>query len=95
MNDNFRATLAMGGGVLMSRQFYELPAATKREAFECIATYRQFADDGHHDAGLVILDGTPIVWRIEYRASDFKSPSPDPSDPDKTIRLLIVELADT
>jgi Protein of unknown function (DUF3768) len=93
LNDNYRSTLAMGGGVLMSRDFYALPATTKRNAFDRIVHYRKFAPNGQHDAGLVITNGQAIAWRIEYRAVDFKNPSPDPSDPDKTIRILIVELA--
>ena len=92
MNDNFRSTLAMGGGVLMSRAFYELPIALKREAFNRIVAYRKFAENGHHDAGLVIVQRAAVAWRIEYRATDFTSPSPDPSDPDKTIRILFVEV---
>jgi hypothetical protein len=93
MNDNFRTTLAFGAGIYMSREFYELSNTIKREAFERIRAYKNFGKGGHHDAGLILMGKTAIQWRIECRNLAMNGPSRDPSDPEQTIRVLIVELA--
>jgi hypothetical protein len=92
MNDNFRTTLAFGAGVYMSRAFYELPAGLKREAFERVRHYCNFAKDGHHDTGLILFSNVAVRWRIECRSLDLKTQSRDPSDPERTIRVLIMEV---
>lgn len=92
LNDNFRSTLAFGAAIYMSRAFFQLPQPVKYEALQRIAAYRQFHGDGEHDAGVIILKSHAVLWRIEYRTPDLKGTSKDPSDPEQTVRVLIVEL---
>ena len=91
LNDNHRQMMLT---VFMSRPFYELPQSTKSEAFKRIQAYSKFAPNGQHDAGVIIMAKQSILWRIEYRAPDMKARSRDPADPNRTIRVLIVEVSE-
>ncbi len=90
LNDNMRTALL--GVVMMSREFYELPETIKNEALRRVRAYSSFGKDGHHDAGLILM-APPIRWHIEYRTANLKGRSRDPLDCNKTIRVLILEVA--
>lgn len=55
---------------------------------ECNAPY------GEHDFGSLMAEGERIFWKIDYYGKDLTAHSPDPADPDATIRILTVMLAE-
>jgi hypothetical protein len=50
----------------------------------------KFSDDGEHECGVFFFAGYAFEWRIEYLNHDETGPSPDPSDPGRTFRVLSI-----
>jgi hypothetical protein len=96
LNDAFRRTFA-GGKVVMTAGVYALPDMVKAAALQKAATFDEFNDDndpyGEHDFGSFELCGRKFFWKIEYYDRDMQYGSADPSDPDKTTRVMTVMLA--
>ena len=49
---------------------------------------------GEHDFGTLEHESSRILWKIEYYAPDLCHGSEDPADPDKTMRVLTIMLAE-
>ena len=47
-----------------------------------------------HDFGVIKLSGNTFFWKIDTYDVDLQVPSPDPSDPAVTARVLTVMLAE-
>ena len=96
LNDAFRRTFA-GGNVVMTAGVYALPDMVKAEALKKAATFDDFSEDndpyGEHDFGSFELCGRKFFWKIEYYDRAMEHGSEDPSDPDKTTRVMTVMLA--
>jgi hypothetical protein len=97
LNDAFRRTFA-GGRVMMTSGVGELPDCVKAEALVQVAAFRDFTQDndphGEHDFGSFTLVGRKFFWKIDYFDKDMRYGSEDPSDPEKTTRVLTIMLAD-
>jgi hypothetical protein len=97
LNDAFRKTLR-GGRALMTSGVNELPDCVKAEAMIQVAHFSDFTADNdphrEHDFGSFTLVGRKFFWKIEYYDSRCEFGSEDPSDPDKTTRVLTVMLAE-
>ena len=97
LNDAFRATLR-GGIAMMTSGVAELPDCVKAEAMVQVASFSDFrADDnphGEHDFGSFMLVGRWFFWKIDYYDKRCEFGSEDPSDPDKTTRVLTIMLAE-
>lgn len=93
LNDQLRTTFK-GGRVQMTASVYDLDARLRGRALYALARYRKFDDDGEHDHGVFIFAGYSFEWRIEYRGRDGTCVSPDPADPEKTLRVLTLYVAD-
>jgi len=93
LNDQFRTTFK-GGRVQMTRNVYELDDRLRGRALSVMAKYNRFDDASEHDCGVFIFAGFSFEWRIEYRAKDGSGVSSDPSDPDKTFRVLTLYAID-
>jgi hypothetical protein len=63
-------------------------------ALSVLARYSKFHPDSEHDCGIFIFAGFSFEWRIEYRAADGTGVSPDPTDPEKTFRVLTLYAVD-
>jgi hypothetical protein len=87
LNDRLRATFK-GGRVQMTPSVYELDARLRGRALSVLARYSTFDADSEHDWGTFIFAGFSFEWRIEYRRADGNGVSPDPADPEKTLRVL-------
>jgi len=59
-----------------------------------MARYNRFDDDSEHDWGVMIFAGYSFEWHIEYRNANGTGLSPDPSDPEKTFRVLTLCIAE-
>ena len=96
LNDAFRRTFA-GGKVMMTSGVDELPDCVKAEVLRQVATFSHFTTDndphGEHDFGSVTLVGRKFFWKLDYYDRDMLHGSEDPSDPEKTTRVLTVMLA--
>ena len=93
LNDRLRATFK-GGRVQMTRSVYDLDERLRGRALSVMARYDKFDADNEHDHGVFIFAGYAFEWRIEYRGPDGETFSPDPSDPEKTFRVLTLYAVD-
>ena len=87
LNDQFRTTFK-GGRVQMTPDFYGLDPRLRGRALCVMSRYKSFDEDSEHDRGVFIFAGYSFEWHIEYRSRDGTGVSPDPADPDKTLRVL-------
>ena len=93
LNDQLRTTFK-GGRVQMTPAVYALDPQLRGRALSAMSRYNKFADDdSEHDWGVFIFAGYSFEWRIEYRAKDGTGISPDPADPEKTLRVLTLYAA--
>ena len=93
LNDELRKTFR-GGRVQMTPAVNNLDPQLRGRALWAMAGYNRFADDSEHDWGVMIFAGYSFEWHIEYRAANGTGLSPDPADPDKTLRVLTLYLAE-
>jgi uncharacterized protein DUF3768 len=93
LNDRLRTSFR-GGRVQMTKSVYELDDRLRGRAISVLARYDKFHPDSEHDWGTFIFAGFSFEWRIEYRAKDGTGISPDPADPDKTLRVLTLYAID-
>ena len=87
LNDQLRTTFK-GGRVQMTPDFYKLDSRVRGRAFYVMSRHEKFDDESEHDWGIFIFAGYSFEWSIEYRANDGAGVSPDPTDPEKTFRVL-------
>lgn len=87
LNDQLRTTFK-GGRVQMTRTVYDLDDRLRGRALAVLARYNKFDPANEHDCGVFIFAGFAFEWRIEYRGKDGIGQSPDPADPDRTMRVL-------
>jgi hypothetical protein len=93
LNDQVRTTFN-GGRVQMTPSVYELDARLRGRALSVLARYNKFHRDSEHDWGTFIFAGFSFEWRIQYRSKKGAGISPDPADPDKTLRVLTLYAID-
>jgi Protein of unknown function (DUF3768) len=89
LNDKLRTTFR-GGRVQMTPGFYDLDEQVRGRALAVMARQNRFDRTSEHDWGVFIFAGYSFEWHIEYRGKDGAGLSPDPTDPDKTFRVLTV-----
>ena len=104
LNDGFRqsitATGVIGGEVLLSAAVFGLSPDVYGRVIEKIINFSDFnADDdprGEHNFGSFDLEetGQRIFWKIDYYDPSARYGSEDPSDAEKTLRVLSIMLAD-
>ena len=97
LNDNFRSTF-IGGRVVLTSGVSELPIDVKAKALLLVKTFKDFTADndphGEHDFGSFEVAGDKFFWKIDYYDVDCQCGSENPSDPDKTTRVLTIMLAE-
>lgn len=93
LNDRLRTTFT-GGLVQMTPSVYELDARLRGRALSALARYDRFHPDSEHDWGTFIFAGFSFEWHIEYRGADGTGVSPDPTDAEKTLRVLTLYTID-
>jgi Protein of unknown function (DUF3768) len=93
LNDQLRTTFK-GGRVQMTPSVYQLDPQLRGRAFSVMARYNRFDKNGEHDRGVFIFAGYSFEWRIEYRGKGGTGISSDPSDPEKTLRVLTLYAVD-
>ncbi|MHA6287132.1 DUF3768 domain-containing protein [Maricaulis sp. CAU 1757] len=96
LNDALRTT-GKGGRLVMTRGVHDRGEAFILAAFAAIRDFDDFTPENDpyedHDFGRVVIDGEPLLWKIDYYDTTMKFGSDDPSDPEQTTRVLTVMLA--
>ena len=97
LNDAFR-TQGQGGRIVITRGVHEKGAGFVARALERVRTFDAFTEEtdpyGEHDFGSFELDGEKLYWKIDCYDKEMRYGSEDPSDPDKTTRVLTILLAE-
>ena len=97
LNDAFR-TSGQGGRIVVTRGVHEKGAGFVAQALERVRTFDAFTKDndpyGEHDFGSFELDGEKLYWKIDCYDKEMRYGSEDPSDPEKTTRVLTILLAE-
>ncbi len=96
LNDAFRKN-HRGGRLLLSSDIMEHTGGAFSALVFAIADFDNFTDNndpyGEHDFGSLTYMGQPVFWKIDYYDLDLQHGSPDPTDPDVTIRVLTLMMA--
>lgn len=97
LNDAFRQTFS-GGKVMMTASVDAMPELVKAKALLEVSRFDRFTSDndphGEHDFGSFELVGRSFLWKIDYYDQNLEFGSEDPSDPNKTTRVLTIMLAE-
>ena len=97
LNDKLRVNGA-GGRVFITRGIHALSERDRRVIVSMVRMFNVFTDDndpyGHHDFGAFAHGGLKIFWKIDYYDPSMEFGSEDPSDDEKTVRVLTVMLAE-
>lgn len=93
LNDDFRRTF-QGGRVCMTRGVASLDEKKLVRIQNKVRSFDEFTEDndpfGEHDFGAFMIDGESFFWKIDYYDQMCQGGSEDPSDPDKTTRVLTI-----
>ncbi len=96
-NDNFRST-GIGGKVLMTRGIAALSEQDQSEIMQKVRAFDTFTEDNdpyrEHDFGAFTHNGRKVFWKIAYYDPSMDWGSEDPSDDEKTVRVLTIMLAE-
>jgi hypothetical protein len=96
LNDKFRTTF-QGGQVVMTAAANALPADVRARVMLAVQAFNEFDADNdphrEHDFGSFEIDGEKFFFKIDYYSPDMQSGSEDPSEPEKTKRVLTIMLA--
>ena len=97
LNDTLRCR-HVGGRIVFTRGIFALGSETLARMLAAIANFHAFSPDndpyGEHDCAAMTVLGQRIIWKIDYYDRDFEIASPDPSNPEVTLRVLTVMLAE-
>ena len=98
LNDNFRSTF-IGGRVLTTALVADLRLDVKARLFLAVQSFSAWssANDPHgeHDFGAIELEGARYFFKVDYYSGeDVRPGSEDPSDPEKTTRVMTIMRAD-
>ena len=96
LNDALRRTFA-DGQVVMTAAVNELPIDVKARVIVAVQSFSKFDADNdphrEHDFGSFEIDGEKFFFKIDYYSRDMEGGSEDPSDPEKTTRVLTIMFA--
>lgn len=95
LNDLLRTT-GLDGRTVLTRGVAKHPF--KDEIIAAVRDFEDFpeGDDlyGEHDFGALDVAGEKVFWKIDYYDRLYRYGSEDPSDPEKTGRMLTIMLAE-
>ena len=95
LNDKLRKD-GKGGSIVVTSGVSALPHYDSRELFKALAAYDRFDiyndPHGERDFGDIEVFGTDLLWKIDYYDQRLEFGSPDPADPEVTVRVLTVML---
>ena len=97
LNDAFRKTFA-GGKMVMSASVAALPEMVRASALVKVAEFTDFTQEndpnGEHDFLSFEHCKRTFFWKCDYYNKEMDGGSEDPADPEKTIRVGTLMLAE-
>ena len=97
LNDQLRQTQT-GGRTVMTLGVQALGLSFIANAVTSMQKFTAFDTEndphGEHDFGTFEVDGYRLFFKIDYYAPDMQHGSEDPTDPEKTTRILTLMLAE-
>jgi hypothetical protein len=97
LNDELRCQ-GQNGRMLMTSSIEALGLAGISRVMKAVREFDAFDADndphGEHDCAVLTVDGSRIIWKIDYYDLTMTYQSPDVSDPAVTVRVLTVMLAE-
>ncbi|RNJ51373.1 DUF3768 domain-containing protein [Methylocystis hirsuta] len=99
LNDAFRESFDPKlGRTMQTAGFKGMPGNVRKMALRKTATFDAFTPDndpnGEHDFGSFEVGGQRFFWKIDCYDPSMESGSEDPTDPEKTTRVLTLMLAE-
>lgn len=95
LNDALRKT-ATGGHIFVTSGVKAIADYDPQALLDRLAAYDAFDEyndpHGEHDFGDLTLGNIDLLWKIDYFDLDLRFASPDPADPDVTVRVLTIML---
>ncbi|MEP3072494.1 DUF3768 domain-containing protein [Maricaulis sp.] len=96
LNDDLRIK-GEGGQMFMTQGVKEKGEVFYTAAVHALRVYDDFTSEndpyGDHDFGRFVIQGEALLWKIDYYDENMEFGSDDPSNPDKTTRVLTLMLA--
>lgn len=104
-NDLFRSKLGVlsqeiplvKGHYLLTAGFFGLESRDQISVLSNLRSFKNFNHEndpyGEHDFGKFRVKNHQIIWKIDYYDIEYKYGSPEPSNPNKTRRVLTLMLA--
>jgi len=97
LNDRLRRT-GQGGQIMTTPGGRSLDEKARASRIHQVRTFSEGVADndpyGEHDFGSVDVAGERFFWKIDYYDPTLSLGSEDPSDPEKTARVLTLMRAD-
>jgi Protein of unknown function (DUF3768) len=97
LNDAFRKTF-VGGRMVMTANVAALPEMVRASALVKVAEFTDFAqeNDSHGERDFLSFDhcNRTFFWKCDYYNTAMDGGSEDPADPEKTIRVGTLMLAE-
>lgn len=95
LNDRLRQS-HQGGKVMVTIGVHALGPVFVQAALRAVAAFDNFDAEnnpyGEHDFGALTVWGERRVFKVDYYDRTLAMASPDPADPDLTVRVLTVML---
>ena len=97
LNDQLRINLT-GGKVMMTVGIIALGLEMQARVLAAVRTFDAFTEENdpwnEHDMGALDVQGHRIFFKLDYYDPKMTYLSDDAADPDKTVRVLTIMLAD-
>ena len=97
LNDLCRRAMGVAGRVFVTEGIAALPPEEQAAICEKVERYNAFKDGNdpycERDLGAFDHGNDKVIWKIDYYDKSLTAASPDPSDPARTTRILIILLA--
>lgn len=97
LNDKLRVT-GIGGRIVLTRGIAALEQNEIAGIMQAVRSFNLFDEMNdpyaEHDFGLLEAAQLPVLWKIDYYDEALSMHSPDPANPDVTVRVLTIMLAD-
>ena len=96
-NDEFRKT-GKGGRVMLTAGINALGHSAANTIISLVRTFNDFNENNdpyaEHDFGSFMDGGLKVFWKIECYDRGLQFASPDPTNPDVTMRVMTIMRAD-
>ena len=97
LNDEARQAMGIKCRAVQTAGISALSPEAQSAIREKVETFNTFTPDndpyGEHDFGLVVVGTIRVFWKIDYYDLNMQYAADDPSDAQRTTRVLIVMLA--